>query len=259
MAGTMKEFERNSGKDIPGLRLFVINRQNVLIIIGTAIVLWSVSFLLWQQVEIDKWILFSQNDLRTNEFAVSIAQAASQYGMSFIVLAYLLNVLLTFKNENHRDAYTICLLVILMFGVAGIGGDLLQKIFNRPRPFVEYAGEINALSNAASPSFPSGHATKSIALALPFLLLVPARDNWHKVAKILLVIIATGVCFSRMVLGAHFLSDVLAGAGMALVCFPFVTLLTNKIIRRVPAQRLDGASKVWAVILLILMIYLAVQ
>jgi undecaprenyl-diphosphatase len=135
----------------------------------------------------------------------------------------------------------------------------LKEIFNRPRPFVEYAGEINALSSAATPAFPSGHATKSMALALPFLLLISAKDNWHKGAKILLAIIVFGVCCSRVLLGAHYVSDVLAGVAMALICFPLVTLLNNRILRNIPKERLNFAIKVWGVILLGLMIFLAVQ
>jgi len=87
--------------------------------------------------------------------------------MSVIVLVYLLYFLVAFRHESLRDACGIYLLVLLMFGIAGMGGDLLKEVFNRPRPFVEYAGEINALSTAGMASFPSGHATKSVALACP--------------------------------------------------------------------------------------------
>ena len=152
--------------------------------------------------------------------------------------------------------YRIYLLVFLMFGFAGISGDILKEVFNRPRPFVEYAGEINALSNAETPAFPSGHATKSVALGLPFLLLVATKDNWHKGVKILLAIIVFGVCYSRVLLGAHYVSDVLAGVGMALICFPLVIRLNNKILRRMTKERLNFATRVWAVILLALMIVL---
>jgi undecaprenyl-diphosphatase len=135
----------------------------------------------------------------------------------------------------------------------------LKEIINRPRPFVAYAGEINALSKADTPAFPSGHATKSVALALPFLLLVAARDKWHKGVKILLAAIALSVCYSRVLLGAHYVSDVLAGIGMALICFPLVILWTNKILVRIMKKKaLDSAIKVWAVILLGLMAILAV-
>jgi membrane-associated phospholipid phosphatase len=248
-----------SEKDIRGLKPPVLSRQTIAIIVVIAIVLWSSALFLWRQVELDKWLLISHNELRTNELVVSVAQLATKYGMSIIVLVYLLYLFFAFKYEKLRDAYRIYLLVFLMFGFAGIGGDMLKEVFNRARPFVEYAGEINAFSNAETPAFPSGHATKSMALALPFLLLIAAKDNWRKGVKILLAIIAFGVCYSRVLLGAHYVSDVLAGVGMALICFPLVTLLNNRILSNMTKERLNFAIKVWALILLGLMIFLVVK
>ena len=247
-----------TARHIPGVQPLELSRRTIVTIGVIAIVSWSIAFFLWRQGELDKWLLISQNGLRTNELVVSLAQAATRYGMSLIVLVYLLYLLFAFRYEKLREAYRIYLLVLFMFGFAGIGGDLLKEIFNRPRPFVQYAGQINALSNAATPAFPSGHATKSIALALPFLLLIPAKDNWHKGVKILLVMIAFSVCYSRVLLGAHYVSDVLAGVGMALICFPLMTFLSNKILRRMTIERLDFAIKIWAAILLGLLIYLLV-
>ena len=255
----MKGSKSISERDIPGVKPLALSRQTTLTIVVIAIVLWSSAFLLWRQVELDKWLLLSHNGLRTNELVVSVAQVASRYGMPIIVLVYLIYLLFAFKYEKLRDAYPVYLLVLFMFGFAAVGGTTLKGIFDRPRPFVEYAGEINALSSAGTPAFPSGHATKSVALALPFLFLIAAKDNWHKVVKILLAIIALGVCYSRVVLGAHYVSDVLAGAGMALICLPLVTLLNNKMLSMMTEKRLNFAIKVWAVILLALMIYLVVQ
>ena len=245
-------------RDIRSVKLLVLSRRTIVIIVVTAIVLWSIAFFLWGQVKLDKWLLLSQNRMRTNELLVSVAQVATRYGMALIVLVYLLYLLFAFRYEKLRDAYRIYLIVLLMFGFAVIGGDILKEVFNRPRPFVEYAGQINALSNAKTPAFPSGHATKSVALALPFLLLITAKDNWHRGVKILLAIIAFGVCYSRVLLGAHYVSDVLAGVGMALICFPLVIPLNNKILSKMTKERLNFAVKVWAMVLLGLMIFLLV-
>jgi membrane-associated phospholipid phosphatase len=255
MEGSKRVMER----DIPGVKPLALSKHIIEIIVVIAVVLWSIAFFLWRQGELDKWLLISQNGLRTNELVVSVAKVATKYGMSLIVLVYLLCLLFAFRYEKLRDTYRIYLSVFFMFGFAGIGGDILKEIFNRPRPFIEYAGEINALSNAPTPAFPSGHATKSIALALPFLLLIRAKDCWQKGVKILLAVIACGVCYSRVLLGAHYVSDVLAGAGIALICFPLVTALNNKILSNMTEERLNFAVKVWAVILLGLMIYLVVQ
>jgi membrane-associated phospholipid phosphatase len=88
--------------------------------------------------------------------------------------------------------------------------------------------------------------------------LITAKDNWHKGVKVLLAVIVFGVCYSRVLLGAHYVSDVLAGVGMALICFPLVTLLNNRILSHMTKERLNFAIKVWAVILLGLMVFLVV-
>jgi membrane-associated phospholipid phosphatase len=54
-------------------------------------------------------------------------------------------------------------------------------------------------------SFPSGHATAAFALAGALVLAVPSR--WA-----LWLLVAAGVSASRLLLNAHFLSDVVAGA-----------------------------------------------
>ena len=254
----MEESKSVAQRDTPAVKPLALPRLTTAMIVVTAMVLWSTAFLLWGQGELDKWLLISQNGLRTYERVVGVAQVATKYGMSLIVLVYLLYLWFAFRYEKLRDAYRIYLLVFFMFGFAGIGGDILKEILDRPRPFVQYAGQINALSNAATPAFPSGHATKSIALALPFLLFITAKDNWHRAAKILLAIMALAVCASRVLLGAHYLSDVLAGVGMALICVPLVTRLTNKILSHMTIARLNVAIKIWAVILLALMFYLVV-
>ncbi len=70
---------------------------------------------------------------------------------------------------------------------------------------------------AASPSFPSAHATVSMAV---YLFLALAVADWvpHGKGGVLafagLLILA--ICFSRMLLSLHYFSDVLAGAAVGL-------------------------------------------
>lgn len=247
------------GRATAGVNPLVLNRQSLVILLLIAVVLWGSAFMLWWQADLDKAILINHNQVRTNELAVDLAQVASRYGMAAIVLVYLIYTLSAIRNADRRKVFNIVLLVLLMFGFAAIGGSLLKQAFGRPRPFVTYAGEINALSSAASLAFPSGHAAKSVALALPFLVFLAAQDTWRKAAKILLVVLALGVCYSRVVLGAHYLSDVLAGAGLALISLPLITFLNNKMLSRMPKERLPIALRVWIAILVVLMLYLAVQ
>jgi undecaprenyl-diphosphatase len=245
--------------NMSGVKPLALSRRAVLGAFITAILLWTTALFLWVQAGLDKWVLNIHTDLRTNELAASMGHFATRYGMSIIVLVYLIYLLFAFKFASLRDAYRIYIAVLLMFGLAGPAGDILKEIVNRPRPFVEYAGAISALPISKSPSFPSGHATKSVALALPFLLFIAAKNGWHRAVKVLLVILTLSVCYSRVLLGAHYLSDVLAGVGMALLCLPLVALLTNTMLRRMSNRILPRAVVVWAAFLTALMVFMAVN
>lgn len=70
---------------------------------------------------------------------------------------------------------------------------------------------------AGSPSFPSAHATVSVAvygfLALVVAQGVPEARPWVLAGAGLLILL---ICLSRMVLSLHYLTDVLAGATIGL-------------------------------------------
>ena len=245
--------------DVSAIKPLALSKQATWGVVVAAILLWVIAIFLWMQVGLDKWVLISHTGLRTNEFTAGIGHLATRYGMSMIVLVYLVYLLFAFKFEGLRDAYPTYLLVLLLFGFAGPAGDIMKEIVNRPRPFVEYGLDAYALHISKSPSFPSGHATKSVALALPFLLFITAKNGWHKAVKALLLILALGVCYSRVLLGAHYMSDVLAGIGMVLICVPLVTLLVNKILARMNGRILARAVIVWAVLLAGLMVFMAMN
>lgn len=84
-------------------------------------------------------------------------------------------------------------------------------------------------------SFPSGHACAAASI-FNLCLLPQFLKNNNKKVKISLILISTiytvVVCFSRVLCGAHFLTDVLIGALIA-ICFVFlVNLLFNKIFNK---------------------------
>jgi len=217
-------------------------------------VLWLIALLLWQQGQIDEAILFYFNDARIvyTPF-VALSKGLSAYGMALITGIFLIYLLIS-QWIKVLDApltvylYTICSLL------SGIAGDLLKLVLARPRPVAVFGSQIFVISQSQTLAIPSGHATKSIALVLPFLLLVPNKKNLHKAIKIMIALIAIGVCISRVVLGAHYLSDVIAGIGMALIGFPFTMMFANMILRKASQEKLPTLSKVWGAILVFLLI-----
>jgi membrane-associated phospholipid phosphatase len=68
-------------------------------------------------------------------------------------------------------------------------------------------------------SFPSGHAAMGWML-LPLFLLVLKMNNFVKSLSILLIfILATAITLSRVIIGAHYASDVLFGSFSVIITF----------------------------------------
>ena len=99
---------------------------------------------------------------------------------------------------------------------AGIATGLKYSA-NRTRPFVAYPA-IDKGMNAGSPSLPSGHTSDAFATATSLSLAFP---KWYVITPSL--VWACSVGYSRMDLGVHYPSDVLAGAvvgaGTSYLCY----------------------------------------
>jgi membrane-associated phospholipid phosphatase len=98
--------------------------------------------------------------------------------------------------------------VFLAVSVAGAAVFVagLKGVIARPRPVSIYDGVIDY-------SFPSGHACMTIVLygALAVLLTRGMPLGWRRLVTTAVVLFIALVSFSRVYLGAHWMSDVLAG------------------------------------------------
>jgi membrane-associated phospholipid phosphatase len=91
----------------------------------------------------------------------------------------------------------------------GVGGVLTQALkygINRPRPHVTYP-DIIAYESFTDLSFPSGHTSLAFSTATALCLKYP---KWYVIVPSALW--ACSVGYSRMNLGEHYPSDVVAGA-----------------------------------------------
>lgn len=98
----------------------------------------------------------------------------------------------------------------LIFG-AIVTNLLLKNIVARPRPFAEIEALIPLIAKPTDFSFPSGHTTASFAVALVMFRMLPKKIG------IPAVVLAALVAFSRLYLGVHYPTDVLAGFVVALM------------------------------------------
>jgi len=101
------------------------------------------------------------------------------------------------------------LVLLVVAGGALVGGlnELLKEIFDRPRP--SYEGTVGA----AGFSYPSGHASGTAATATVLILVFwPILSRTGRWVLVMLAVVAAAVVgYTRIALGVHFVSDVVAG------------------------------------------------
>jgi len=103
-----------------------------------------------------------------------------------------------------RGRTRVAIAVPLVLVAAGATTEALKHVTASPR-FDEWLGD----AQIADASWPSGHATASMALALCAVMAAPPR--WRAGAAAVGAAFAIAVSFSILALGWHFPSDVLGG------------------------------------------------
>lgn len=144
------------------------------------------------------WVYDSPNSVR-------FLQGVSWLGKP-PVLWVVVGVAAATAYRHGAPRLTIFLLATTLSG--GVLSTLIKVLVDRPRPEVDHP-----ITTAFGKSFPSGHALSSTvcygAVLLAFLPVVHPR--WRKVAVGAVVSLVLAIGASRLVLGVHFVSDVLAG------------------------------------------------
>lgn len=126
----------------------------------------------------------------------------------FHPLVFRVIVLLLAAWLLHRGARRTAIWAVATIVVAGVVQAGLKAFAGRPRPVLP-----TPIAHSPGASFPSGHAmTAVVGCAVIVLVVLPAlRGTWRAAAWTAAVVIslASGAC--RVLLGVHFVSDVVAG------------------------------------------------
>ena len=138
----------------------------------------------------------------------------------FLAIVVLVAALLLWRRALVVDA----LYVVLAFVGAEVITFGMKLGFRRERPFFE-----DPLATAGSYSFPSGHALVSLSVYGSIAIVIARHASSRRTAIAVLAAAAFWVAaigFSRLYLGVHFLSDVLAGyaAGAAWLALLYLAL-----------------------------------
>ncbi len=127
----------------------------------------------------------------------------------------------------YRRERSVALWIVVSAAVAIGGNALIKVIFQRDRPVFN-----KPLHEIGGYSFPSGHSAGSgmlITIAVLMAIVVTHRGLRRRILITLLVLIGLGVGASRVFLGVHNLSDVVAGLtfGTAVTLGLWLLLVTD--------------------------------
>lgn len=124
--------------------------------------------------------------------------------------------------------------VVGSIAAAAIVTRILKWSIDRPRPAQKYPGEVFPYEIKDGKSFPSGHTSLAFATATSISL---QYKKWYIVVPSCLW--AASVGYSRMYLGVHYPSDVLAGAAIGVGSAFLSHWFTRKFFSREAAESKD--------------------
>ncbi len=171
-------------------------------VIGFFIFFFCVSTINAQNVDIDvlKKININRNTSLDGTFK-SISQSAVPISVATPILIYTLGII-----NNDSVAKQKALFIGETFLASAFITVVSKKIIKTDRPYDTYP-MVQPVVSEASYSMPSGHTSTAFATATSLSLAYP---KWYVVAPSF--VWAGAIGYSRMHLGVHYPSDVLAGA-----------------------------------------------
>lgn len=145
-------------------------------------------------------LLFIQEYIR-NDFLTPIAVFMTRLGDNGVIWIVIAGLFLIFK-KTRRIGVMIFIALVLS---AVINNVLLKNIFMRVRPYDAIEELTRMIGIQSDYSFPSGHAATSFAVAT---IIYKTMDKRY---GILALILAFLISLSRLYLGVHYPTDILAG------------------------------------------------
>ena len=109
---------------------------------------------------------------------------------------------------------------LLTYGFAYLTQSIMKNAIMRERPFNVSDTIANIGDTVTSFSMPSGHVVCATLIAIflgAYLFSLYKKKGTRVIITLSLIVYVFLVMLSRMYLGKHFLTDVLAGAGVAIV------------------------------------------
>ncbi len=137
-------------------------------------------------------------------------------GMLWIAVSL---AMLAFRSTRRAGCLSLCALLLGMLCT----NVVLKHLVARPRPWLTVEGLIPLIAEGDPNSFPSGHSCAAFAAAGVWARALPCR--WGKCLSLGL---AAAMALSRLYVGVHFPSDVLAGSCIGFLCSQIIWVLWTR-------------------------------
>ncbi len=147
------------------------------------------------------------------------------HGLLFIALSLLL---LCFKSTRKGGAAAGTGMLLGLF----VTNLTIKPLMGRLRPWVVMDGFVNLVAEHDPNSFPSGHSCSAFAFAAALCFTLPKR--WMKVTALAMAVV---MALSRLYVGVHFPSDVIAGSLIGALCGLAGQWIVNRVISAYQARR----------------------
>lgn len=143
-----------------------------------------------------------------------VTNLAAPFAYSIPVVLFLYSYF-TKNNPLKQKSYYVIVATLS----SALLTTIIKHMVNRKRPFIVYPF-IQKIGTGGSPSFPSGHTSDAFTMAAALSMAFP---KWYVIIPSYAWAVAVG--YSRMDLGVHYPSDVIASVFIGTICAYIVLLI----------------------------------
>ena len=157
---------------------------------------------------LDLYALKSLNKLFFDERTFAVI---TDIGNAFFITAFIIPALIVYSNLNSKINSVSASILVIPSLVFGLFIQLVKNLVNAPRPAGFGDININFLEPIfQSNSFPSGHTASIFIVCLIWLKVALTNTRGYQMHYFVIVLCALVISLTRVIVGAHWLSDVLA-------------------------------------------------
>ncbi len=142
-----------------------------------------------------------------------VLKVYTQLGGALVIVP--LGVVVAVVESIRQRSVAVVMFLVLVVGGQFLVANVIKSFVGRARP------HFDQLTGFSGASFPSGHAVATAACLTAFALVIGRRRSLLVRALLtgLAVGLATGIAWTRVMLGVHWLTDVLGGLALGWAWF----------------------------------------